>query len=106
MTWLNPSAACSQKIKIRYHHEGTKNTKEDFSRKGAKGRALSFLPLRRAQDKLREKSLFRARREIFFSDLSHSLEMTDRRPSLCVLEVPSALLTTGLARAKESGSLV
>src|SRR3972149_10299506 len=40
-----------------------------------------FDPFDKAQDKLREKSLFRARREIFFLAPSHSLGMTDRAPS-------------------------
>ena len=40
-----------------------------------------FDPFDKAQDKLREKSLFRVRREIFFLDPSHLLGMTDLGPS-------------------------
>jgi hypothetical protein len=51
-----------------FHHEGTKVTKEDFSRKGAKGARCHF-----------------DRREKTFSDPSHSLGMTGLAPSLCEL---------------------
>jgi hypothetical protein len=79
----------SQTIKDNFHHEGgAKDTKEEFSRKGAK--ALSFRP----------------KGEIFPSSLP-ALGMTDLGPSLGVpfdpaldmLGVLSTLLKTGLARA-------
>jgi hypothetical protein len=53
---------------IDFTTKGTKNTKEDFSRKDAKGARCHF-----------------DRREKSFSDPSQSLGMTDRGPSLCVL---------------------